>query len=90
MHSFFFRELQLITVLFLIRNFYTSWSTRFIPLKLCVGFSNFDSIVVFIKVYIFIQQKNMYSLILKRHNSFQNKNNTKATHSFSPRHLIFK
>ena len=29
-------------------------------------------------------------LTLKRHNSFQNKNNTKATHSFAPRPLIFK
>ena len=27
---------------------------------------------------------------LKRHNSFQNKDNRKATHSFSPRPLIFK
>ena len=29
-------------------------------------------------------------LNLKRHNSFQNKNNRKATHSFAPRPLIFK
>ena len=27
---------------------------------------------------------------LKRHNSFQNENKRKATHSFAPRHLIFK
>ena len=32
----------------------------------------------------------MYSLTLKRHNSFQNENNRKATHSFAPRSLIFK
>ena len=32
----------------------------------------------------------MDSLTLKRHNSFQNKNNRKATHSFAPRTLIFK
>ena len=32
----------------------------------------------------------MYSFTLKRHNSFQNKNNRKATHSFAPRPLIFK
>ena len=32
----------------------------------------------------------MDSLTLKRHNSFQNKNNRKATHSFAPRPLIFK
>ena len=32
----------------------------------------------------------MDSLTLKRHNSFQNENNRTATHSFSPRCLIFK
>ena len=30
------------------------------------------------------------SLTLKRHNSFQNENNRKVTHSFAPRPLIFK
>ena len=32
----------------------------------------------------------MESLTLKRHNSIQNKNNQKVTHSFGPRPLIFK
>ena len=32
----------------------------------------------------------MDSLTLKRHNSFQNYNNRKVTHSFAPRPLIFK
>ena len=32
----------------------------------------------------------MNSLALKCHNFFQNENNRKATHSFAPRHLIFK
>ena len=32
----------------------------------------------------------MDCLTLKRHNSFQNENNRKATHSFAPRPLIFK
>ena len=32
----------------------------------------------------------MDSLTLKCHNSFQNKDNEKATHSFAPRPLIFK
>ena len=32
----------------------------------------------------------MDSLTLKLHNSFQNYNNTKATHSCPPRPLIFK
>ena len=32
----------------------------------------------------------MDSLTLKRHNSCQNEDNRKATHSFAPRPLIFK
>ena len=32
----------------------------------------------------------MDSFTLKRHNSFQNQNNGKATHNFAPRRLIFK
>ena len=32
----------------------------------------------------------MDSLTLKRHDSFKNKNNRKATYSFGPRPLIFK
>ena len=32
----------------------------------------------------------MDSLTLKRHNSFQNENNRKLTHSFASRPLIFK
>ena len=32
----------------------------------------------------------MDSLTLKCHNSFQNKNNRKAKHGFTPRPLIFK
>ena len=32
----------------------------------------------------------MDSLTLKRHNSFKNKNDRKATHSFAPRSRIFK
>ena len=32
----------------------------------------------------------MNILTLKRHNSFQNENNRKATHSFAPRSMIFK
>ena len=41
---FFFLKIQLIAVLLLIRNSYTSGSTWFISLKLCVRFSIFDSI----------------------------------------------
>ena len=32
----------------------------------------------------------MYFFNLKRHNFFQNKNNRKAIHNFTPRPLIFK
>ena len=38
----------------------------------------------------FCSTKSMNYLTLKRHNSFQNKNNEKATHSFALRPQIFK
>ena len=41
---FFFRKLQLITVLLLICDSYMSWSTEFVSLKLCAGFSIIGSI----------------------------------------------
>ena len=44
MLSFFSRELRLITVLLLTCDSYISGSTRFVSLKLCVGFSIFDSV----------------------------------------------
>ena len=56
MHSFFFCQLQLITVLRLIRDSYTSWSTRFVTLKLCVGFSIFHCIL-FLWKFIFLFNK---------------------------------
>ena len=56
MHSFFFRELQLITVFLLIRDSYTSWTTWFISLKLCVGISIFDYIS-FLLNFIFLFNK---------------------------------
>ena len=55
-YIFFFRELQLITVLLLIRDSYTNWSTIFVSKSICRISSR--------KVYIFVQ--------LKHHNSFQN------------------
>ena len=84
-----FRELQLITLLLLICNSYTSSSKRFISLKLCVRFSIFDS-VSFLLLFIFFSTKSMGSLTLKRHNSFQNKNNRIAAHISVPRPLTFK
>ena len=80
MHSFFFREFQLITVLLSICDFYMSWSTRLVYLKLCVGFSNLC----------LCSTKCMGTLTLKRYNSFQNYNHRKTIHSLAPRSLIFK
>ena len=42
--SFFFRELQPMAALLLIYYYFTSWSTWFIYLKVCVGFPIFDSV----------------------------------------------
>ena len=86
---FFFRELQLISVLLLICDSYMSWSTSLVFLKLWVGFSIFDSVSFLLK-FIFFSTKCMDSLTLKHHTSFQNDNNKKSTHSFAPRRLIFK
>ena len=71
MLSYFFLELQLITVLLLICDSYMSWSTRFNSLKLCVGFS-ISNAVSFLLKFIFLYNKIMDFLNLKRHNSFQN------------------
>ena len=48
--------------------------------KTCMQFSIFDSVFFY-----FSSTKGMDSLALKRHNSFQNKNIRKSTHSFAPR-----
>ena len=47
-------------------------------------------IVSFLLSLYFCSRKSMDSLILKRHNSSQNQNNRKATHTFIPKPLIFK
>ena len=52
----FFRKPQLTTVLSLIRNSYTIWNTKFIFLKLCVGFFIFDSVLFLLK-FIFLFNK---------------------------------
>ena len=82
MFSFVFHKLQLITDLLLIGEFAS--------LNLCVGFSIFDSDSFDLKFKWFCSTKSIDSLTLKRHNSFQNLNNKKATHSFDPRTPIFK
>ena len=90
MQSCFFCELQLIPDLLLIYWSYTSWSKRFISLKLCVRFSIFDFPFSFLVKFIFCPTKSIDSMTLKRHNSLQNKNNEKVTLSFTPTPLIFK
>ena len=52
----FFRKLRPITVLYLICDSYMSWSLRFVSLKVCVGFSIFDSVSLLLK-FIFLFNK---------------------------------
>ena len=85
MNSSFFGELQLITVLLLKRDSYA----KFVSQKLCMIFSIFSFVSFYQRLY-FCLTKSKNSLTLKRHNSFQNKNNWKATHSFDPSLLVFK
>ena len=61
MPSFFFRELQhysyiVITVFLLICDSYMTWSTRFVSLKLCMGFSIVDFVSFLLKL-IFLLDK---------------------------------
>ena len=58
------------------------------PSKTVHGIFYFRFRLVFIKLYIFVKKNNMGYLTLKRHSSFQNKNNRKATHNFPP--MAFK
>ena len=55
--------------------------------KTVCGIFHFWFLLLFIKVYFFAQQNDY--LTLRRHNSFQNKNKRKATHSFASRPLMF-
>ena len=63
---------------------------KFISLKLCVGSSTFDSVSFLLKFIFLFNKRHLDSLTLKRHNSFQNKNNKKAPHSSASRPLILK
>ena len=56
MPLFFFRDLQLITVLLSICDSYSSRSTRFVSLNLCLGFSILDSVPFLLK-FIFLFNK---------------------------------
>ena len=69
--AFFFpSELQLITVLLLICNSYTSWSTRFISLNCMQGFLFSISSRFYWSLY-FCSTKSTDSLTWKRHNLFK-------------------
>ena len=85
----FLRELQLITFLLLICDFSMSWITRFVSLKLCVGFSIFRFVSFLLKL-IFFSAKCMDSLTLKCHNSFKIKIIQKSHTGLFPRSMIFK
>ena len=81
-----FHELQLTTILLSICDFYMSWRTRFISLKLCVGFSIFDSLSFSLKsIFLCSKMNGFYEFTF-----FQNQSNRIVTHSFAPRPLIFK
>ena len=56
MPSLFFRELQLITVLLLIRDSYTS--TRFVSLNVYLVFSIFDSVSFLLKFMFLFNKKH--------------------------------
>ena len=62
--SFFFCELKLITVLFLICDSYTRLSVKFASLKACLGFSIFDSVLFSLK-FIFLFNKNLRLFVFK-------------------------
>ena len=81
--------LNIFTVLLLISDSYMSCSTRLVYLKVCVGFSIFESVSFLLKFVYFFSTECVESMILKRHSSFQNWNK-KTTQSFAPRLLIFK
>ena len=89
MHSFFFRVLHIITVLLFKLQFLDELKHMVHLSETLCGIFHFRFRLVYIEVYI-LSTKNMDSLTLKRHNSFQNQNNRKAMDSFTPRPLIFK
>ena len=83
MPSFFFRKLQLITVLFFIRDSHMSWTISFFSQKAYVEFSIFDS-VSFLSKSTFWSTKKHESLFDFKTSYFQN------IHTFAARPLIFK
>ena len=58
---FFFRELQFITTLLLIYDFYMSRSTRFVSLKLRLGFSFFDYVSLLLQLmFLFHKMRGLF------------------------------
>ena len=78
-YSLFFRERDAITVALLVCDFYKSWSTRFVSLKLCVF--HFPFRFVFLKFTFLINKVKI---------PFKVKIRKKGTHSLASRPLIFK
>ena len=86
MSSFFFLELQLITVLLSICDSCMSWSARFFSAKVCWGFFIFDLVLFLLKfIFLFNKKYGVFDL----HNFFQYYNNREATHTIAPKSLIF-
>ena len=84
MHSFFFCELQLTKVITFNSHFLYELKYKVHLSKAVCDIFHFRFRSAFVKVYIFVQQK-AWILTLKCHNSFQNKNKRKSTHTFAPR-----
>ena len=78
MYSFFFRKLQLITVLLLIRDSYMSCGTRFVSLKLYERFS-FSIVSRIFKFSILFKKHGLFDLT--RHNSEQESGGMHLYHS---------
>ena len=78
---FFISRVQLITVLLLINNYYTTWNISFISKKLCLRSSIFDSVSLLL-IFIFLFNKN-HTLWLWESMILFKKINTTATHSLS-------
>ena len=70
------------------RFLYELWSTRFVSLKLCVGFSIFDSVWFSLK-FVFVQ-KNAWTLWLENVIIPFKIKILQKSHRFVPRPLIFK
>ena len=63
MHPVLFCELQPAKVLLLTRDSYMSWSTRFISLKVCVGFPILDFVSVLL-IFFFNQKHGLFDVII--------------------------